>query len=66
MSPPFRIEPLGNQHDRQQLTRGVEALYWYFRQQVRQDVRRLMRHCFVAVDTEGDVGGYYTFAAASE
>ena len=65
MSPLFRIEPLGSQHDRHRFTCGVEALDRYFRQQVTQDVRRLVTHCFVAVDTKGDVAGYYTFAAAS-
>jgi len=42
-----------------------EALNRYFQQQVTQDVRRRVAACFVALDGEQRVAGYYTLAAAS-
>jgi GNAT superfamily N-acetyltransferase len=61
---PNVIEPL-NSHDRRGFTCGVEALDRYFREQVTQDIRRRMTNCFVAIDADGVVAGYYTFAATS-
>ncbi len=63
MTAPFVVEPLGGSHDRRGFTCGVEALDRYFQQQVTQDIRRRVTNCFVAVDTDGAVAGYYTFAA---
>lgn len=65
MTGPYVIEALGGSHDRRGFTCGGTALDRYFREQVTQDVRRRVTNCFVAVDTGGDVAGYYTFAAAS-
>jgi len=62
---PFRVEPLGPQHDRQGFTCGVDALDRYFHQIVTQDIRRRLTHCLVAVDPDGGVAGYYTLAATS-
>lgn len=64
--PPYRIEPLGRQHDRKGFASGVPDLDRYFREQVTQDIRRLTTSCFVACDTAtGSVAGYYTIAAGS-
>jgi GNAT superfamily N-acetyltransferase len=64
--PPYRIEPLGPQHERKSFTSGVPALDRYFREQVTQDIRRLATSCFVGCDTAtGLVAGYYTIAAGS-
>lgn len=60
---PVRIETLGN-YDRAAFSCGSEPLDRYFREQVTQDVRRRVSNCFVAVDTNNAVAGYYTFAAA--
>jgi GNAT superfamily N-acetyltransferase len=61
---PYRIEPLGPQHQREGFTSGVLALDRYFREQVTQDIRRLATSCYVACDTAtGLVAGYYTIAA---
>ncbi len=65
MTGPFVVEPLGSSHDRRGFTCGIEALDRYFREQVSQDIRRRLSNCFVAVDTEGNVAGYYTFSATS-
>jgi ribosomal protein S18 acetylase RimI-like enzyme len=61
----FFVEPLGT-HNRAAFSCGVTALDRYFREQVSQDVKRLMASCFVAVDTAtAGVAGYYTLAATS-
>jgi GNAT superfamily N-acetyltransferase len=59
-----RIVPIGNQ-DRSGFECGVEALDVYLRTQATQDARRRVSNCFVAVDLDGRIAGYYTFAAAS-
>lgn len=61
----FRIEPLGDQHDRSAFGCGVDALDRYFREQVRQDARRRAAFCYVAL-AEAErtkVAGYYTLSA---
>jgi GNAT superfamily N-acetyltransferase len=60
-----RIVPLDPDLDRGTFTSGVEALDRYFRERVTQDVRRRIASCFVALDREGGVSGYYTLSAAS-
>jgi ribosomal protein S18 acetylase RimI-like enzyme len=62
----FRIEVLGSAHDRAGFSCGVAALDRYFREQVRQDMRRRATACYVAVE-EGDanIAGFYTLAAGS-
>jgi ribosomal protein S18 acetylase RimI-like enzyme len=63
---PFRIAPLGAEHDRGSFHCGEEALDRYFQTQATQDIRRRLANCFVAVQAEGSkVAGYYTIAAAS-
>lgn len=61
----FRIERLGDGHDRSRFNSGVPALDGYLRSQVGQDVRRRVASCFVLLDGTGRVAGYYTLAAAS-
>lgn len=63
--PLFTIIPLTDKLDRTQFNCGSEALNKYFREQVTQDVRRRVAGCFVAVDGESKIAGYYTLAAAS-
>ena len=63
---PFRLERLGEAHDRTLFSCGQEALDRYFQTQVTQDVRRRIAHCYVAVDeASGRIAAYYTLAAAS-
>jgi len=66
VSAPFRIERLGEAHDRAEFTCGEEALDRYFRMLVTQDIRRKITNCFVGIDAgSGRVAGYYTLAARS-
>jgi ribosomal protein S18 acetylase RimI-like enzyme len=63
---PFRLEPLGAEHDRTRFRCGEEALDRYLRTQATQDIRRRVANCFVAVDAAtGQVAAYYTLSAAS-
>jgi ribosomal protein S18 acetylase RimI-like enzyme len=62
---PFLIEPLAGAHDRRTFDCGNAALDRYFREQVTQDIRRRITHCFVALDPEARLAGYYTLSAAS-
>ena len=66
MTPPFRLERLGEERDRSSFRSGKDALDRYFQTQVTQDIRRHIANCFVAVETgTGCVAAYYTISAAS-
>jgi hypothetical protein len=66
VTPPFRLELLGREHERLSFRCGEDALDRYFQTQVTQDVRRRIANCFVAVETAtSHVAGYYTISAAS-
>ncbi len=66
MTPPFRLEPLDDTHDRDSFTSGVEALDHYLKTQATQDIRRRMATCFVAVEERSPaLAAYYTIASAS-
>lgn len=62
---PFRVVPLDAAHDRAGFHCGVAALDTYFHQQVSQDVRRRITSCFVALDAQGAIAGFYTLASTS-
>jgi len=63
---PFRLEPLGEEHERALFRCGEEALDRYFQTQVTQDIRRRVANCFVAVEAAtGCVAAYYTLSATS-
>ena len=64
-SAPYRVVPLESGQERTTCVSDSEALNRYFQQQVTQDVRRRVAACFVALDGEQRVAGYYTLAAAS-
>jgi len=66
MTPPFRLEPLGDQHERSSFRCGEDALDRYFQTQVTQDIRRHIANCFVAVESAtSHVAAWYTISAAS-
>ena len=66
MTFPFRLEPLGGEHERSLFHCGEQALDQYFQTQVTQDVRRHIANCFVAVEAvTSHVAAYYTISAAS-
>lgn len=61
--PDFRIEPLGQKHDRADFTCGVEALDRYLRVQASQDVRKNTAAVFVLSGHAGIIAGFYTLSA---
>ena len=62
---PLLLATLDQTHDRSRFNCGSEALDRYFREQVTQDVRRRVAACFVALDEDQQIAGYYTLASAS-
>jgi ribosomal protein S18 acetylase RimI-like enzyme len=65
VTPRFRIEALSSAHDRAGFSSGVEPLDRYLRELASQDIKRRVSNCFVALDDDGVIAGYYTFAATS-
>jgi GNAT superfamily N-acetyltransferase len=62
---PFRIALLNAEHDRAAFNSGSKSLDSYLKQQVTQDSRRRITACFVALDADNRIAGYYTLASAS-
>ena len=61
----FRIEALKAAHDRTTFSSGSAPLDAYFQNQLAQDIRRRVTACFVALDAEQCIAGYFTLASAS-
>ena len=60
----YRIELL-SKHDRPTFASGSDELDRYLRERAAQDMRRRVASCFVAVDDDGTIAGFYTIAATS-
>jgi ribosomal protein S18 acetylase RimI-like enzyme len=66
MTFPFRLESLGEQHERSLFRCGEDALDRYFQTQVTQDIRRHIANCFVAVEAiTSTIAVWYTISATS-
>jgi ribosomal protein S18 acetylase RimI-like enzyme len=61
----FHIEALAAAHDRANFSSGSVLLDRYLRELATQDMKRRISNCFVALDHQGVIAGYYTFAATS-
>lgn len=61
----FRLAPLNGSHDRTAFNCASEPLNRYLRERATQDIRRRITACFVALDDESRIAGYYTLASAS-
>jgi predicted GNAT family N-acyltransferase len=63
---PYYFEPLGDRHNREAFTCGVEALDHYFRgDPIRQDVSRRVTNAFVLTNDGKHVAGFYTLSPVS-
>jgi GNAT superfamily N-acetyltransferase len=62
---PFIVAPLKTGHDRSLFHSGSEPLDQYLREQVTQDMRRRVAACFVVLEENDRIIGYYTLASAS-
>ena len=56
---PFRIVRLGPGYDRAPFDCGSDSLNRYLREQVTQDVRRLVTFCFIALGDGNRIAGFY-------
>ena len=59
----YRIEPLGDQHDRAAFSCGVEVLDRYLQRQAGQDVSRRVAAAFVITPDGKTIAGFYTLSA---
>jgi ribosomal protein S18 acetylase RimI-like enzyme len=59
----YRIEPLGDKHDRAAFSCGVEALDRYLQRQASQDVSRRVAAAFVITADGTTIAGFYTLSA---
>lgn len=63
MTAGFRIEALSGAHDRKNFSCGVPALDRYLKEQAGQDIKRRVAQCYVALDEDGRIAGFYTLSA---
>ena len=63
MTGTFEVVGLTTAHDRKRFSSGSDPLDRYLRELATQDMKRRVSNCFVAVDADGVIAGYYTFAA---
>lgn len=61
----YKIVVLDSAHERTKFNCGNESLDNYLKTQVSQDVKRKLSSCFVMIDKDNTVKGYYTFSSAS-
>lgn len=61
----MKIQLLERAHNRKYFTCEEGSLTDYIRRQVSQDIRKRLATCFVAVDNEQKVIGYYTLTSES-
>jgi ribosomal protein S18 acetylase RimI-like enzyme len=59
------IQLLEKSHRRKNFTCEEDSLTEYIRKQVSQDIRKRLATCFVAIDNEQNVIGYYTLTSES-
>lgn len=60
----MRIVPLQNAHKKKDFKCGKPLLDNYLHRQAKQDVKRKLAVCFVLLDAEDVVKGYYTLSSA--
>jgi predicted GNAT family N-acyltransferase len=61
----YRIEPLGQDHDREGFSCGIEPLDIYIRRQAGQDSKRNLAAIFILTADSKSIAGYYTLSAHS-
>ncbi|MFW5774200.1 MAG: GNAT family N-acetyltransferase [Tangfeifania sp.] len=61
----MKIQLLEKKHNKKNFTCEEDSLTDYIRKQVSQDIRKKLAICFVAVNEEQNVTGYYTLTSES-
>jgi GNAT superfamily N-acetyltransferase len=59
----YRIEPLGEKHDRAAFSCGVDALDRYLQKQASQDIAKKVAAAFVITPDGEAIAGFYTLSA---
>jgi ribosomal protein S18 acetylase RimI-like enzyme len=62
---PYRLATFDKSYHRDVFDADSAPLNSYLREQVTQDIRRRVAACFVAIDSEDRIAGYYTLASSS-
>ncbi|WP_101776027.1 GNAT family N-acetyltransferase [Pasteurella oralis] len=65
MSSPFKIVPFDKRFDRENFECSSEELNNYLRKQASQDVKKHVSSCFLVIDSNQKMLGYYTLASMS-
>lgn len=65
MAQPFSVVALNAQTDRSRFDCGVAPLNTYLATQVTQDIKRRVTACFMALNANKELAGFYTLASAS-
>jgi predicted GNAT family N-acyltransferase len=60
-----KIQLLERKHNRKNFICEEDSLTYYIREQASQDIRKRLATCFVAIDEEQNVIGYYTLTSES-
>lgn len=61
----YRIVPLDKHHNRKNFDCGNAVLNRYFAEQVSQDVKRRANTCYVIIDNDEHIAGFYTLCSSS-
>lgn len=61
----YSTEPLNANHIRKNFSCGKSILDYYIKIQARQDIKRKLATCFVLINEENNVIGYYTLSNTS-
>ena len=61
----YLTSPLSPKHDRTGFRCGIPSLDAYFQTQVSQDMKKKLAACFVIIDHQNQISGYYTLSSAS-
>lgn len=61
----FSIEVLSGTHNKNNFNCERQSLDDYIKKQAKQDVKRSLSACYVLIDSESTVKGYFTLSAAS-
>jgi GNAT superfamily N-acetyltransferase len=59
----YRVEPLGDQHNRADFSCGAEALDRYLQKQAGQDASKHVAAVFIITPDGGTIAGFYTLSA---
>lgn len=60
----MEVHPFNKKFNREKFTCDIDALNHYLHRQASQDIRKKLAACFVIVDDDDNIIGYYTLSSA--